>query len=96
MDIEEIEEFLNSIDIPDEAIPVSMGIIHNPKLFIESHINICKRYKDSPLIFTPYYDRLKSMVNYLKIKGYGKAGKENRIFDEILRGKKGTQSVQKD
>jgi hypothetical protein len=66
MKLREIQENLNGLDIPKQVQLNKHTLIHDTKLFIESHISYVVNYKDTRNIYMPYYSRLIELLNLYK------------------------------
>lgn len=64
-EIEELENFFKSCQMPTEPIQLSKGeVIHNLKLFIDTHISVIK-INNGKKVFIPYLDRLKLLKSLI-------------------------------
>lgn len=63
MKLHEIQEKLNSLNIPKQVQLNKHTLILDTKLFIESHIQYVITYKDNKNIYMPYYSRLIELLN---------------------------------
>ncbi len=68
MTVQAIKEYLETAVIPEIVELNDCTIILNPKNFYERHIAMLERNKGNKT-FLPYYDRLLSFYNIIKLQG---------------------------
>ena len=68
MNLKDLEQFFATAELPTEHIRLNEGeICHDAKLMVESHLK-CLRENTGNKNFLPHYNRLMTLVNYIKQK----------------------------
>lgn len=66
MTFDELKDYFNSIDLPDEPVRITSGeVITDFKLFVESHIMTIQNTRLSRYVRARYYNRLLRAYNIL-------------------------------
>ena len=66
MKLKELEAFFDTAELPKEKVRLNSGeICYDAKLMVESHLQ-CLRENPGNKNFLPHYERLMTLVNYIK------------------------------